>query len=153
MAGCRPRRSRGMARRCGLCMAAAGLAAMLGSAALADDVSFDRPGWAETGWVQVWPVGGWGKGEAEKGPSVSFFRVFVVPERISEREVYLGAGRTLCTTDESCHVSYWSAIDGPLKKEMPAASEGSHLGIYSRRRGRETLDVRCEVANIEGCKP
>ena len=151
MARCRPRCSRGMARRGGRRLAAAALAAMVWSAALADDVSFDRPGWAETGWVRIWPVGGWQEGEAVEGHRYSVFRVLVVPQRISEREVYLDAGRTLCTMVESCHVSYWSEIDGPLNKEMTAASDGSHLGTYSSLGGTEVLFVPCEAATIREC--
>ena len=114
MAGCRPRRLSGMVRRGGLYVATAALAATVSSAAPALDEGVARPGWAEIGWVRVWPIGKAGNGALLEGDAFPTFLVLVVPERVSEREVYLDAGRTLCPTDNVCSVIYLTRIGGSL---------------------------------------
>ena len=154
MARCRPRRSRGMARRGGLLAAAAALAATVSSAAPALDEGVARPGWAEIGWVRVWPIGKAGNGDLLEGSAGPIILVLVVPERVSERAVYLDAGRTLCTTDEMCAVLYLPRIGGPLTSDVLARTEDYSLGAYFGGAGDfEFLHVPCEMARIEGCDP
>ena len=153
MVGCRPRRSRGMARRGGLLVAAAALVATVWSAAPAHDEGVAWPGWAEIGWVRVWPTGSAAKVDLRGRSVLHSFFVLVVPERMSERAVYLDAGRTLCTTDELCTVIFLSRLGGPLHLGVRSGTSRYVFGAYSRSVDGETLHVPCESANIEGCNP
>ena len=154
MARCWPRRSRGMAKRGWLWVATAALAAMLWSAALAHDESVARRSWAESAWLRVWPLG-----DVEKifqdEDGYFYFVVLIAPLRLTERGVYLDAGRTLCPTDEDCDVTFFSRLVGPANRQAPLEGERFFLGTYSRHAQgtSERLNVPCESAGIAGCEP
>ena len=121
------------------------------SAAPAHDEGVAWLGWAEIGWVRVLPIGRAGNGQKLIGFPLRTFLVLVVPERISEREVYLDAGRTLCRMNEFCHVTYLSKFGGPFTWDVIAKTEPYYLGAYIKSDDGEVLNVPCKSANIEGC--
>ena len=154
MAECRPRRSMGMARRGWLRVATAALAAMVWSAALAHDESVARRSWAESAWLRVWPVGVVEKILRDEDGYFHFV-VLIAPLRLTERGVYLDAGRTLCPTDEGCLVTFFSRLVGPANRQAPLEGEPFFLGSYFRyaQGAPGRLHFPCESAGIAGCEP